>query len=120
MRYIAWIITIPFALLLLSFAISNREVVTLGLWPLPFRIDAPLYLVALLPLLLGALIGGAIVWFGRLATGMRMRRLETKLAATQKDLDGLKARQPSVPANRNGAAPARPALPAQAPTTQTR
>jgi len=47
-RYIAWIVTIPFALLLLSFAISNRELVTLGLWPLPFRIDAPVYLVALL------------------------------------------------------------------------
>jgi len=114
-RYIAWIVTIPFALLLLSFAISNRELVTLGLWPLPFRIDAPLYLVALLPLLLGVLIGGLVLWFGRFATGLRMRRLETRLAATQKDLEGLKARpRPGVPAataNRNGD-PSRPALPA--------
>jgi uncharacterized integral membrane protein len=113
-RYIAWIVTIPFALLLLSFAISNRELVTLGLWPLPFRIDAPLYLVALLPLLLGVVIGGLVLWFGRLATGLRMRRLETRLAATQKDLEGMKARQrPGVPAtaNRNGD-PTRPALPA--------
>ena len=105
MRYIAWIVTIPFALLLLSFAISNRELVTLVLWPLPFRIDAPLYLVALLPLLLGVLIGGMVLWFARFATGLRMRRLETRLAATQKDLEGMKARQrPGVPAtaNRNG------------------
>ncbi|MBW8724252.1 MAG: LapA family protein [Inquilinus limosus] len=112
MRYIAWIITIPFALLLLSFAISNRELVTLGLWPLPFRIDAPVYLVALLPLLFGVVIGGLVLWFGRFATGLRMRRLETRLAATQKDLEGLKARQrPGAIANRNGE-PARPALPA--------
>lgn len=112
MRYIAWIITIPFALLLLSFAISNREMVTLGLWPLPFRIDAPVYLVALLPLLFGVVIGGLVLWFGRFATGLRMRRLETRLASTQKDLEGLKARQrPGATANRNGD-PARPALPA--------
>ena len=114
MRYIAWIVTIPFALLLLSFAISNREAVTLGLWPLPFRIDAPVYLVALLPLLFGVVIGGLVLWFGRFATGLRMRRLETRLAATQKDLEGLKARQrPGIPAtaNRNGDL-ARPALPA--------
>ena len=114
MRYIAWIVTIPFALLLLSFAISNREAVTLGLWPLPFRIDAPVYLVALLPLLLGVVIGGLVLWFARFATSLRMRRLETRLAATQKDLEGLKARQrPGAPvtANRNGD-PARPALPA--------
>src|SRR5262249_51442902 len=113
--YIAWIVTVPFALLLLSFAISNREAVTLGLWPLPFRIDAPLYLVALLPLLLGVLIGGLVLWFARFATGLRMRRLETKLAATQKDLEGLKSsrQRPGAPAtaNRNGD-PARPALPA--------
>ena len=31
--------------------------------------------------------------FGRFATGLRMRRLETRLAATQKELEGLKARQ---------------------------
>jgi uncharacterized integral membrane protein len=110
-RYIAWIITIPFALLLLSFAISNREMVTLGLWPLPFRIDAPVYLVALLPLLFGVVIGGLVLWFGRFATGLRMRRLETRLATTQKDLEGLKARQrPGTIANRNGEPP-RPALP---------
>jgi lipopolysaccharide assembly protein A len=113
-RYIAWIVTVPFALLLLSFAISNRELVTLGLWPLPFRIDAPVYLVALLPLLFGVVIGGLVLWFGRFATGLRMRRLETRLAATQKDLEGLKARQrPGIPAtaNRNGDL-TRPALPA--------
>lgn len=120
MRYIAWIVTIPFALLLLSFAISNREVATLGLWPLPFRIDAPLYLVVLLPLLFGVIIGGLAVWFGRFASGIRMRRLETRLAATRKDLEGLKARQKTGPAvaNRNGIDPARPALPAT--TGQTR
>ncbi|MDR6291508.1 putative integral membrane protein [Inquilinus ginsengisoli] len=119
MRYIAWIVTIPFALLLLSFAISNREMATLGLWPLPFRIDAPLYLVALLPLLFGMLIGALALWFGRFASGFRMRRLESRLAATQKDLEGMKARQKtggSAFANRNAADAARPALP----TSQTR
>ena len=41
MRYLSWIITIPIALVIVSFAVSNRGPVDLALWPLPFEITVP-------------------------------------------------------------------------------
>jgi uncharacterized integral membrane protein len=44
------------------FALSNREMVSLGLWPLPFVAEAPLYLVVAVSLVCGVLIGAVAVW----------------------------------------------------------
>ena len=33
------------AVFLILFAVSNRETVSVGLWPLPFLADLPLYLL---------------------------------------------------------------------------
>ena len=47
------------AIFLILFAVSNRETVSVGFWPLPFLADVPLYLLCFLSLLIGALIGSA-------------------------------------------------------------
>ena len=90
MRHLSWIITIPVALVVISFAASNREAVTLGLWPLTAELSAPLYLPVLLAVLLGFLAGGLTAWFS--AHGARrqararasaLTRAERELAQTQ-------------------------------------
>ncbi|MDR3517179.1 MAG: lipopolysaccharide assembly protein LapA domain-containing protein [Azospirillaceae bacterium] len=60
MRYLSWIITLPIAVIAVSFALSNRAAVTLTLWPIPFTVETPLYLVALVTLFVG-FVGGGIV-----------------------------------------------------------
>lgn len=65
MRYLSWIITVPIALLVISFAVSNREAVDLTIWPLPFVMAAPVYLLVLLTLVLGFIIGGLVAWGGQ-------------------------------------------------------
>lgn len=82
------------AVFLVLFAVSNRAMVSLGLWPLPFLVDLPLYLLFFLSLLIGALIGAAAVWIagGRGRGELRRRRrrieaLERELAATQARLE---------------------------------
>ena len=62
MRFLAWLITIPLAVVAVSFAISNRDLVTFGLWPLPQELVLPRFLAVLAPLLVGFLIGGLIAW----------------------------------------------------------
>ena len=47
------------AIFLILFAVSNRETVSVGFWPLPFLADVPLYLLCFLSLLIGTLIGAA-------------------------------------------------------------
>ena len=82
------------ATFLILFAVSNRDTVSVGLWPLPFLIDVPLYMLSFLSLAIGALIGVATAWIGghrkRRELGARRRRigaLERELTATQSQLE---------------------------------
>ena len=82
------------AVVLILFAVSNRETVAVGFWPLPFLVEVPLYLLCFLSLAIGALIGMAIAWMAghRTRRELRARRrridaLERELVATQSQLD---------------------------------
>jgi putative membrane protein len=82
------------AIVLILFAVSNREMVALELWPLPFEVSLPLYLPFFLALLVGFLIGASAAWVGgrgpRRELHRRRRRieaLERELAATQSQLE---------------------------------
>ena len=81
------------AVFLILFAVSNRETVSVALWPLPFLADVPFYLACFLSLLLGALVGLGAAWIAgrrdrRELRGRRRRieALERELAATQSQL----------------------------------
>jgi len=62
LRHLSWIVTVPLALLAMSFAVSNRHAVSIGLWPLPDIVELPAFLLVLGPMLLGFLAGGFTVW----------------------------------------------------------
>ena len=76
MRTFRWILIGLFALALVIFAVDNRQVVTVSLWPLPIEASMSLYLVVLLTLLVGFLIGELAAWMN----GHRWRR-EARLKA---------------------------------------
>lgn len=61
------------------FAASNRMVIDLTVWPLPFTLPAPVYAVVLGGIAFGVLWGGAIGWLSSLRA-RRRARLETKRA----------------------------------------
>jgi uncharacterized integral membrane protein len=90
MKLIHWLVTAPLALILILFAVSNRTDVTLYFWPLPVALNAPLWLVVLVALLIGFLIGELIAWINghhwRRQARQKSRRieeLERQLAAQQ-------------------------------------
>jgi uncharacterized integral membrane protein len=81
------------AIVLILFAVSNRETVSVGFWPLPFLVDVPLYLVCFLSVVIGALIGVAIAWMAGhgkrrelRARHRRIEALERELTATQSQI----------------------------------
>jgi uncharacterized integral membrane protein len=76
LRTIRWILIGLLALALVIFAVDNRQVVTVSLWPLPIEASMSLYLVVLLTLLFGFLLGELIAWMN----GHRWRR-EARLKA---------------------------------------
>lgn len=104
MRAVYWAGILVVAALVSLFAASNRETVSLGLWPLPFLAQAPLYLVVLVALFFGFAIGAVAAWI----KGRRRRRqlrecrrqneaLARELAATQSQLaDGRQTTQTAL------------------------
>jgi putative membrane protein len=101
MKLLFWVFVALVGVVVALFAVSNREVVSLGLWPLPFVLDLPLYLVILAAWLIGLLVGALCAWFaGRHGRGEGRRRLrriaalERELAATQAQLPGASENAP--------------------------
>jgi len=71
LRFPGWLIGVPVALLIAWFAVSNRSVVQLELWPLPGSLDAPLYLTVLIALLAGFILGAAAAIASALGRGKK-------------------------------------------------
>jgi putative membrane protein len=104
MRAVFWLVVVLAAVVLALFAVSNRETVSLGLWPLPFLVEVPIYLLVLAMLVAGFLVGELAGWitgrYWRREARRRARRiaaLERELAATQTQL---MTPHPAVPARR--------------------
>jgi uncharacterized integral membrane protein len=78
-----WVLFLPLALLIVIFAVVNRQAVTVVIDPfgsdIPgLRFEAPLFAVLFLSLALGILIGGAVTWIrqGRHRRALRDARVE--------------------------------------------
>ena len=100
MRIFYRAIILACAILLMLFAVSNRETVSLALWPLPFLVDLPLYLLFFLSLLVGAVIGASAARIAGRGTRHELRRhrrrseaLERELAATHSQLTHAQGRE---------------------------
>ncbi len=73
MKVIRWLIGLPLAVVAIVFAVANRDAVTVELWPFPWTVTLPLYLLSLGTLAVGVLIGAMFAW----ASGSH-RRAQTR------------------------------------------
>lgn len=99
MRHLSWIVTLPIALVAISFAVSNMQPVTLALWPLPGAVTTPVFLVVLLAMAVGFLAGGLVAWLGQHSHrraarihSARADRLERELARAREQEAALERR----------------------------
>ena len=115
MRLIYWLLAIPLAVAAVLFAVSNLGAVELALWPLPFTLNAPVYLIALGGLLVGFLAGGIVAWLGAGGTRGRARTAERAVRLSNIELEELRARVKDAEreaAARKAAPPEKSGLPA--------
>lgn len=94
MKYLYWLVVIVAAVVFGDFAVKNLGSVTVDLWPLD-AFQAPLFLIALLPLLAGFLVGLLWAWVWSLgarrtarARARRIEILERDLAAAEQRAKG--------------------------------
>ncbi|MSO71421.1 MAG: DUF1049 domain-containing protein [Alphaproteobacteria bacterium] len=86
MRRLSILVTLPFALAIIVFAVSNRATVTIDLWPLPWSATLPLFLPLLGGILLGVLAGAGAMVIGRARWRHRATRAEKRSAALEREL----------------------------------
>jgi uncharacterized integral membrane protein len=92
-RIVRWVIAAFVAVLLVIFAISNRQNVEVTFWPFPVTIDSALSLIVLGAVVIAFLVGQFVAWLGAQrwrnearAKQRRIEALERELAATQVQL----------------------------------
>lgn len=85
-RFGSKLIGLPVAIIIVVFAVSNRQAVTLTFWPLPGDVTMPVYLLSGMVLLVGFALGGIISWIGGGQQRQRVRAAETKARSLGREL----------------------------------
>ena len=78
MRNILWLMGALCIFLLAAFAIANRGIVTLNLWPLPFATTMPLFASILGAFAFGLLVGAGVTALSRQRLKIQARSLERR------------------------------------------
>jgi uncharacterized integral membrane protein len=112
-KIIAAIILVPLAVIIIAFAVANRQIVTVSLDPFSAEHPAasltlPLFALVIVLLVLGVLIGGIAAWLRQSKWRRTARRLEREIADLHIEIEALK-RSAGVP----GAGIDAPAAPAE-------
>lgn len=87
-----WAAVAVVAIVLILFAASNRGSVELGLWPVPFVVAVPVYLLVFATLVVGFVVGWLATWFGRQRLRLESRRRRRRIEALEKELAATQAR----------------------------
>ncbi len=92
MNVFFWILIAPLAVFVTVFAVANRAPVTVDLWPFPFAIETPIFLLVLLCGLVGFLIGTFAAWVAGSKSRSRARLKAAEAAAQAREAERLKER----------------------------
>ena len=104
MNRLRWLITLPLAVVLVVFAVNNRNTVEVDLWPLGLVVDWPMFVYVFLGAGIGLLMGGLFAWISggagrKLARERRarLRELEHKIEIMQARMDSENEQRPARP-----------------------
>ena len=94
-KIIAAIILVPLAVVIVAFAVANRQTVTVSLDPFSAEHPAasltlPLFALVIVLLFLGVLIGGIAAWLRQSKWRRTARRLEREIADLHIEIEALK------------------------------
>jgi len=94
-KIIAAVILVPLAIIIIAFAVANRQIVTVSLDPFSAEHPAasltlPLFALVIVLLIIGVLIGGIAAWLRQSKWRRTARRLEREIADVHIEMEGLK------------------------------
>ena len=90
------LVAIPLIVVLVAFALSNQQVVRLGLWPTDILVDMPLSVAVLVAAGLFFVVGGFMTWTTTLAARARARSAERAVRQLQAQVEAMRVRPQAV------------------------
>jgi uncharacterized membrane protein YciS (DUF1049 family) len=102
-KILAALILVPLAVVIIAFAVANRQIVTLSFDPFNASAPAatlalPLFALIFVVLIAGVIVGGVAAWLGQGKWRRRTRRLDRELGELRTKVDALEAAaaEPSI------------------------
>lgn len=92
MRLTFWLAGVPLLLIGAFFAVANREIIAVDLWPLAGRVNVPLFAALVGALYLGFLLGAVVAWWAGRHTRSRAREARRRLLRLESENARLSAR----------------------------
>lgn len=96
-KLVFWLILVPLAILLLMFAVANRETVTVSFDPFSATapaaaVNVPLFVLIFVLVILGVIIGGVAAWLRQSGYRRAARRRDADVTALRHEIDALNAK----------------------------
>ena len=85
MKRFSWILTLPLIAVAAIFAIANRELTTVDLWPFEASPRLPLFVILLACLVVGLVVGGVATWLSAAPTRRRARQARRRVAELERE-----------------------------------
>lgn len=104
MKHFSWILTLPVTVVVIVFAVANRDFVPLDLWPFEIALQIPVFVLVLGSMFLGFLIGALTMWLSAGKQRRRSRTARSRLTKLEREVQ----RQQSTAAAAHGSQPAVP------------
>ncbi|MGD0025977.1 MAG: LapA family protein [Xanthobacteraceae bacterium] len=94
-KIVTALILVPLAVVIIAFAVANRQIVTVSLDPFSAdqpaaAVTMPLFALIIALLILGVLIGGVAAWLRQSKWRRTARRLEREVSDLRSEVDALK------------------------------
>ena len=93
MKRLSVIITAPIAVIVVVFALTNRQIAEVNLWPFGIELATPLYRMVLLSMLVGFLVGAVVMWISYGRQRKRRREAEWRITDLERDLQEARRRE---------------------------
>jgi uncharacterized integral membrane protein len=96
-KIVTWIVIIPLAAIFVTFAVANRQSVTVSFDPFAstppaYAATLPLFAVLFAVLILGVLIGGIAAWLRQGKWRRAARKLDGEVRALHQEMDAVRRR----------------------------
>jgi len=96
-KLVFWLILVPLAIVILMFAVANREIVTVSFDPFSVTapaasVSVPLFVLIFVLVILGVIIGGVAAWLRQSGYRRAARQRDADVTALRREIETLNAK----------------------------